>query len=106
MLRNHMSLQVRLLRRTVIALIAPMSDMLMHRLLMVPERFGMLVLALAVLAGEEAVLFGLVEAGGEDVSGCVDGLVCFGFEEGVGGIFRVGWGLEGEGELTSAAFLG
>jgi hypothetical protein len=64
MLRSHMSLQIRLLRRTVIALIAPMFDMLVRRLSMVPEGFAVFVLALAVLAGEDAVGFGLMAAGG------------------------------------------
>jgi hypothetical protein len=64
MFRNHMSLQIRLFRRTVIALIAPMFDMLVHRLSMVPEGFAVFVLALAVFAGEDAVGFGLMAAGG------------------------------------------
>jgi hypothetical protein len=64
MLRNHMSLQIRLLRRTVPALTTLMSDMLVRRLSMVPEGFAVWVLALAVLAGEDAVGFGLMAAGG------------------------------------------
>jgi hypothetical protein len=64
MLRSHMSLQIRLLRRTVIALIAPMFDMLVRRLSMVPEGFGVFALALAVFAGEDAVGLGLMAAGG------------------------------------------
>jgi hypothetical protein len=59
-----MSLQIRLLRRTVIALLAPMFDMLVHRLSMVPEGFAVFVLALAVFAREDAVGSGLVAAGG------------------------------------------
>jgi hypothetical protein len=64
MLRNHMSLQIRLLRRTVAALTALMSDMLVRSLPMVPERFGVFVLALAVCAGEDAVGLGLMAAEG------------------------------------------